>query len=71
LFVTALVAQECETRSHGRLRRARRGHRLAEEGELFTRAHRPADPVKLFGVAETRGDQQRIIRQPVDETGAA
>jgi hypothetical protein len=71
LFVAALVAQECEAGSHRRLRRARRGHGLAEERELLARAQWRGDAMQLLGVAEARGDQQGIIRQPVDETGAA
>jgi hypothetical protein len=50
---------------------ARDRHGLAVKCELLAGAERNGDAVQLVGVAETRGDEQPAIGQPVDERRAA
>ena len=71
VLVATLVAQEHEAGRHRRARHPGHGHRLAVEGQLFARTQRGHDAMQLFDVAEARGDQHGIARQPVDEARAA
>jgi hypothetical protein len=46
-------------------------HRFALPGELFSLAQWRAHAMQLRGVAETRGDDQAAVGEPVDESGIA